>query len=131
MENTKVWDINSQEYKDEIARIEALANKPSEYHKWDDAGAKWVKSASHARPLVVEHIRAERNAAWPAFDLLVSKERLYNDGARIDELKNLGFQLQEAPQKAEEILSNLTKFDDITSLKLSEIIEVPDGIELF
>lgn len=128
MENVKVWDINSQEYAGEIARIEAKADQPSEYHKWDNAGAKWVKNVAHAKDIKLEDIRQERNGIWAYFDNIVHKEALYHDNARLEDLRILGLSLQNAPQTVKEKMKDITKFDDVVALTLTDCIEIPASL---
>jgi len=128
MENLKVWDIESQEYADEIARIEAKANQPSEYHKWDDDAIAWVEDVAHAKDLKVEDIRQERNGIWAYFDNIVHKEALYYDNARLEDLRILGLSLQNAPQTAKEKIKDVTKFDDVVALTLADCIEIPASL---
>lgn len=41
---TKVWDINSQEYRDEIAKIEKEAEKLEIYAEMDKLQEKWNRN---------------------------------------------------------------------------------------
>lgn len=45
---TKTWENNSKEYKDEVARIEALAVNDEVFKKLDELQAKLTKNESYS-----------------------------------------------------------------------------------
>ncbi len=125
----KVWDINSQEYKDEIIRIENLANKPGDLYTWDDNINEWIFDIDNARLIQLQKIRDCREACWQKFDGLFLGYDRDDNYIMCADCEILRESIKDSPENSLTALNEATTLEEIESITFMGILTIPTGLQ--